>query len=110
MAKINEVMDVDLKKLKDFLKGYLDRDVYFQCYHDNIFTYHLIEVPFEEYEQGDFTGFEINVIADDMFFSNETVEQLLDKKRIGYIGVAKYKDNERTTETVAHRPILNISN
>ena len=106
MKNLNEVMDVDLKTLKEFLKDYLDRDVYFQCHDDSIFTYHLIDVPFEEHEQGNLTGFEINIISDDMFFANETVEQLLDKKRISYLGVSKYKENDRVTEIVAYRPLF----
>jgi len=104
----SKILDVTLEELKGFLKDELDREVLFQVCDDEIFTYHLINTPFEEYESGVLTGFEINIIADDIFYASETINTLIHKKRISYLGVSQYDENNRISEVVSYRPLIVI--
>ena len=54
---------------------------YFSCYWDNIFTYKI---------ENDGFLTELNIIADDSFFSEENPIELLRKKRIEYFNYSLY--------------------
>lgn len=45
-------------------------------------------------------SFEINIIADDDFFKEETIEEILNTKRIKYIGLNVYRMESNLVKTV----------
>ena len=75
---------------------------YFQCFADNIFTYKI--------EKDDIMT-ELNIIADDTFFSSETPIDILRKKRIGYLEHSVYIKNGNKFKKIGskcYRPMAEL--
>lgn len=72
---------------------------HFACYSDNIFTYKI---------EKDEVLTELNIIADDSFFSSENPIELLRKKRICYLDHSIYIKNGNKLEKIGskcYRPL-----
>jgi len=92
------------KEIKNEMKknGSWGEVAYFQCFSDNILTYKI---------ENDNIVTELNIIADDIFFSSEKPIEIFRKKRIGYLEHSIYIRNGSELEkigTKCYRPIAEL--
>ena len=71
-----------MKRVINLAKAVWVKEMNFSCYSDGCFEYQFWNEPnvcgFQKY-------FNLSIIADDFFLPNESIDDLLDKKRIKYL-------------------------